>query len=116
MKIEVKNFRVYEKNTLQGFFDLSVPPFLIKSLTLHRKNGSVWIGFPAMNKIGEDGQVVRNADGKVEYSNCVAIPDKETFGRFKEWCLKEVETLEAEAKRTSSAEPRQERVEEELPF
>jgi hypothetical protein len=95
-KTEVRNFRHFSKGTLCGFFDVYHHPFIIKSLTLHRKNGSSWIGFPAVYKLDSDGRPLRGEDDKLEWQNCVAIPDKETFERFKAWCLKEVEKLEAE--------------------
>jgi DNA-binding cell septation regulator SpoVG len=44
----VRNFREHFKNTLKAFFSLEIDNGLIlHGLTLHKKNGSEWVGVPA---------------------------------------------------------------------
>lgn len=58
MKIMVKEFRRYEKNTLKAFCDLELLDLclVIKGCTVHQKEGRAWIGFPGRKYETEDGE------------------------------------------------------------
>lgn len=62
MKIEILDFRPFSKNTLKGFLTVSLPDagLVLKECTWHEKDGKEWIGFPARQFKGQDGETKWN--------------------------------------------------------
>jgi hypothetical protein len=55
-RFQIKLFKPYQKNTLQGFIDVETPSgMVIHRLSLHQKNGSHWVGLPSKQYSKEDG-------------------------------------------------------------
>jgi hypothetical protein len=67
--IKVTNFKAFEKNTLQGIFDLELPfgGIVLRGCTFHRKADKHWIGFP--------GKPFTKQDGLQSWSNIVDFTD-----------------------------------------
>ena len=74
MKIEIAAFRPYSKNTLKGFLTIRLPDagLVLKECTWHEKDGKEWIGFPARQFQG--------ADGEKKWANLIEFT--EGFDRF----------------------------------
>jgi hypothetical protein len=54
--IVISNWRPFEKNTLRGFFNATLPSRLvIQGLTLHHKGESRWVGMPAKEYVDKNG-------------------------------------------------------------
>ena len=58
MKIEIAAFRPFSKNTLKGFLTIRLPEagLVLKECTWHEKGGKEWVGFPARQFQGADGE------------------------------------------------------------
>lgn len=73
--MKIIQFKNFEKNTLRGFLEVELPTGLrIRDLTLHDKNGSLWIGYPS--------RPYTDKDGNTKYSNTLYFEDRETNARF----------------------------------
>jgi len=71
----ILNFKLLEKNTLRGFFDIELPSGLIlRGCTLHTKNDRWWIGLP--------GKPYTKPDGSQSWSKVLDFRDKLTLDRF----------------------------------
>jgi hypothetical protein len=73
------DFRPRVRNTLRGFvsgrLDFGEGIALdLADLTLHRRGGKEWIGWPAKPLIDRDGQVLRDEAGKARYSGALVRP------------------------------------------
>jgi hypothetical protein len=73
------DFRPQVKNTLRGFVSgrLDCGDGLVldlADLTVHRRDGKSWLGWPAKPLIDRDGQVMRHDNGKVRYSSPLVRP------------------------------------------
>jgi hypothetical protein len=56
--VQISNWTDFEKNTLRGFFDLTLPSgMIIRGCTLHSKGAERWIGLPAEKFTDEEGRV-----------------------------------------------------------
>lgn len=70
MSIAITNFRAYEKGSLRGFFDVTLPSgMILRGCKLFQKEtGSRWIGLPSEKFTDRNG-----ADGfraVVEFTDC----------------------------------------------
>jgi hypothetical protein len=90
-RLEGSEWRRFEKNTLQGFFNLTVWPLgmLIKGCTLHSKNGKRWIGLP--------GKPYTDKEGNTQWENVLQIPDRDASDSFRDEALLEVDRLRSGA-------------------
>ena len=87
------NYKVLEKNTLKGFFDVELASgLLICGCTLHEKNGKFWIGMPA--------KPYEKHDGSQSWTKIVDFRDKATSDQFQQM----VTPLAAEALERAKAE------------
>jgi hypothetical protein len=82
MPIEIKEFRPYVKNTLQGFCTVLLQPsgLEIRDLTVHQKGDRRWINMPS--------RPYQNSEGKTSYSFIILFPDKERSQQFQTAVLK----------------------------
>jgi len=90
MNWKIQNWKSYQKNTLQGFFDLQIGPLLIRGFTFHQKNGKSWAGFPARPEL-KDGEPIREA-GKVKHFPVVSVA-KEKLPDFQNWIREQIAPL-----------------------
>jgi hypothetical protein len=73
-------WRPYEKNTLRGFFDLTLPwGLIIRGLTLHVRNDSRWVGMP--------GVKYSKADGTTGYTPVLEFVDRAAADEFRDVAL-----------------------------
>src|SRR5262249_25635042 len=89
-RLEASNWRRFEKNTLQGFFDLTVHPpgLLVKGCTLHLKAGKRWIGF--------SGKPYVDKEGANQWQNILEIVGREESNSFRDAALIAVDRLHRE--------------------
>jgi hypothetical protein len=87
ISVEADNWRPLAKNTLQGFFDLTVCGLglHIKSLSLHSKNGKRWVSFPA--------RAYTDKEGNQQWQSILEIPDYKAYQAFQDAALKAVDKL-----------------------
>lgn len=77
----VTNYKLLNKNTLIGIFDLALDSGItLYGMMLMAKNESRWISFPG-RPIVKDGQASMK-DGKQEYAKLIEIPDRERRDKF----------------------------------
>jgi hypothetical protein len=70
-------FKLVEKNTLRGFFDLELPSGMILSgCMVHTKNDQWWVGLPS--------KPYTAADGTQSWSKIVDFRDGKTRDRFQD--------------------------------
>jgi hypothetical protein len=73
----VSNWKSFEKNTLRGFFSVTLPSGLtIHNCSLHVKGPSRWVGLPSTK--------FTKKDGSVSYSAVVEIVDRERADEFRD--------------------------------
>ena len=85
----VTNWKAYEKNTLRGFLSVTLPCGLVlHSCTLHEKGGARWIGLPARQYTG--------ADGNVSWSPMVGFTSKQARDTFQNAALVAISRFMAE--------------------
>lgn len=78
--MKILKFKEFKKNSLRGFFSVELPSGLcIRDLTLHKKEGSRWIGYPS--KPYED------SDGKTQYQNQIWFENKDRHYKFQNQLL-----------------------------
>src|SRR5882672_8953873 len=81
---EISGWNPYTKNTLQGFFTLTMPSgMVLHGCTFHRKNDSRWIGVPS--------QKFTKADGSVGYTPIVEFATDDAQRRFQEQAVAAVD-------------------------
>lgn len=74
-KLRITNYRAHEKNTLRGFFDVTLDTGMtIRGLTHHEKNGRRWVGLPARSFTSDEGAI--------SWSPIVGFEDKEASFQF----------------------------------
>ena len=76
MKVLIKEFRKYEKNTLQAFADIEFLDLclVIKDCMVHQKDGSAWISFPGRSY---------KSDGETKWVDIVKFSDIEKKEEFR---------------------------------
>jgi hypothetical protein len=78
--IVISDWKAHEKNTLRGFFTATLPSGLeLHNLTLHEKNGSRWIAFPARGW--------KDSEGKTQFARFITFRDRDTADRFRDTML-----------------------------
>jgi hypothetical protein len=84
LTVQVEAFTPRRSNTLVGFCTVTVPEMRLRihDLTVHKKNGSRWIGLPGKPIIDRDGTVRRDDRGKVAYVPVLEFADKATRDAF----------------------------------
>lgn len=87
--MRVLKFQPHEKNTLRGFLEVEMPSGMcVRDLTLHKKNGKRWIGYPSKPFTKEDG-----SQGWV---NQIWFEDKEIHSKFQAQILAAFDTYQEE--------------------
>ena len=92
MKIEITEWRSFQKNTLQGFVTIHLPDIglEIRDATLHVKNAKQWIGLPS--------KPYKAKDGSEKWSYIVGFPIKDDHWNFQRAALTALDLYRAEEK------------------
>lgn len=73
--IEISGWKEYEKNTLRGFFTVTLTSgLIIHRCMLHQKESKRWVSLPA--------QEYKDPYGAKQYANILEFTDRETSDRF----------------------------------
>jgi hypothetical protein len=92
--MKAKNWKAYEKGTLQGFFELALDSGLnIRGMTYHAKDGKRWVSFPS--KPYQDDQ------GETKYQSLLYIPDDGRWKKFQKLALEALDDVLNEKQVTS---------------
>lgn len=77
--MKIIKWKGFKRNTLEGFFELELPSGMcIRDLTLHKKDGASWVGYPSRPY---------ESDGKTMYQNTIFFPDKDVHFQFQKRVL-----------------------------
>lgn len=88
-KFTVREFKPFNKNTLQAFLSLELPSgMVLHGCTLHKQNGSRWIGVPARQ--------YEKSDGENSWMRLVDFTSKDARERFQSAALAAVDRYLAE--------------------
>jgi DNA-binding cell septation regulator SpoVG len=80
------NWKAFTKNTLQGFFTLTLPSgIVIHNCSLHRKNKGRWVGLPA--------QKYQKADGNTGFTPVIEFANAEARESFQSAALDAVDRM-----------------------
>lgn len=77
--ITASNYKKFNRNTLQGFVDLTLngSGIKIKECSHHLSHDREWISFPGKAMIDKDGRVmIDSAKGKPRYANIIEFADR----------------------------------------
>lgn len=76
--VAVRLFRPYCSNTVRGFADVELPfGLLLRSVTVHSKDGEVWARPPRVPDLRPDGTLIRRGDGRARYVRVVTFATPE---------------------------------------
>ena len=83
MKIVCRKFQPFQKNTLRGFCEVSLPDIgmIIRDVTVHKKNDYTWASAPSKPQV-KDGRVVTDSAGKAQYVPIVEFGSREARDEF----------------------------------
>ena len=86
-------WKPFERNTLRGFADLwlRAARLTIKGCAVHEKNDKRWVQLPAKPQLDKERNLVRDADGKVQYVKMMDFDSKEVADRFNAAAVKAIE-------------------------
>jgi hypothetical protein len=81
-RVAVSDFKPFVKNTLQGFFTLTIKPLglEIKGCTYHVKADKRWVGLPA--------RPWTDAEGTQQWESILSFSDKAVWSRLQSAILK----------------------------
>lgn len=80
----ISNWKAFSKNTLQGFFTVTMPSGLIlHSCSLHIKNASRWVGLPS--------QKFTDKNGVTGYTAMVEFTSREAQDKFRDLVMEALE-------------------------
>ncbi len=89
-KFTVREFKHFQKNTLQAFLSLELPSgMVLHGCTLHKQNDSRWVGVPARQ--------YENSDGEKSWMRLVDFTNKDARERFQAAALAAVDDYLQEA-------------------
>lgn len=83
-EIVVSDFRAFEKNTLRGFFTLTVGGISIRDCAFHEKNGKTWFAFPG-KKIDKNGAM--------EWINTVFVEERALLDRLQATVRRQIDQV-----------------------
>lgn len=108
MKLLIKEFKKYEKNTLQAFVDIELLDLclVIKGCAVHQKDGSAWIGFPGRSY--ED-------EGTTKWANILEFSSKERKEEFQSAAVDAVRRY-VEMENEKASTPAETVDDDEIPF
>ena len=107
MKLLIKEFKKYERNTLKAYVDIELLDLclVIKGCAVHQKDGSAWIGFPE-RKYEEGGQT--------KWADILIFSNKEKREEFRVEAVNAIRRfVENENEKASTPD---ETIDDEIPF
>ena len=92
-QVNCTEFKVMQRNTLQGFAVLHLPELRleIRDVAIHEKNGQRWAQLPAKPQVGSDGTVRRDERGKIMYVRLFAWDTREVSDAFSQRAIEAVD-------------------------
>lgn len=93
--IVASNFRKFEKNTLQGFVDITLAAsgMTIKEVSWHLKNDKEWIGLPGKPILVDGKQSMDETTGKPRYAQFILFSDRTKSDIFQRLALAAIHDL-----------------------
>jgi hypothetical protein len=89
----IETFEPVVRNTLRGFARVRMPSgMVLHDVSVHRKNDATWASPSSKPKIGRDGTVIKDADGKISYAPIVSFTTRDQRDR---WSSAVIEALQA---------------------
>jgi DNA-binding cell septation regulator SpoVG len=81
-----RDWKPYQKNSLQGFISIELPSGLIvREITVHEKDGTRWLGMPSKS--------YQKQDGTTGWTPQVDFKDAQARSRFTREALKAIDKL-----------------------
>jgi hypothetical protein len=78
--IQIANWKPHSKNTLRGFFTVTLPSgMILHHVMLHERGKARWIGVPAREWVNDRGEKV--------FAKLVEFTDRRTANRFRDQVL-----------------------------
>lgn len=78
-EIEITEWKPREKNTLRGFFSMTLPSgMIIHDCMLHQLNTKRWVGLPSREY---------TAEGETKYARLIEFTDREIADKFRDLTL-----------------------------
>jgi len=102
--VVVEDFRPLQKNTLRGFVRARLQSgMIIGDVAIHvGGDNKTWAAPPSKPLIDREGQVLRDADGKVRYVPLITFASRELRDRFSEAVLDALRAAHPDALTTPS--------------
>lgn len=95
--LKISDWLPARKNTLRGFFAVTLPNGLvIRDFSVHEKGGRWWLSPPGRPRL-QDGRVVIDDSGKPQYSPVVGFVDAEARRRLEAEILDALRAAHPEA-------------------
>lgn len=94
--IEASNWRALQRNTLQGFVNLTLLPggLVLRSCGVHKLGEKRWVSPPARPQLDRDGRpLITPKTGKPSYATIIDFADRDARDRFQAAALAAVDRL-----------------------
>ena len=108
--IAISNWKSFQRNTLQGFFSITLPSgMVIHNCQLFKKGAARWIGLPSKN--------FTKQGGGTGYKKLIEFECRERADAFRDAVLEGIDAAElAPSRSTEAAEPPVEIADDDIPF
>ncbi len=95
-RIICTDWRCCERNTLRGFADFLLPTIKlhIRDCAVHESHGKHWVQLPARPQLDQKRELVRGANGKVQYATILTFDSTEAAANFNEAALRALQDYE----------------------
>ena len=96
LSVQCTNWRTCERNTLRGFADFFLPDLHleIRDCAVHEKNDKAWVQLPARPQLDQNRELIRDQNGKVQYSLILKFGDRQTADAFSAAALRAIQDFE----------------------
>jgi len=97
MKVVCTDWRSCERNTLRGFADflLLAIELHIRDCAVHESRGKQWVQLPARPQLDQSRELVRGANGKVQYATILTFDSHEGAEDFNDAALKALQAFDS---------------------
>ena len=83
----IEEFNLLVRNSLRGFARVRLPSgMVLHDVAIHQKDGSAWASPASKPQLGRDGNVIRDTNGRIQYSPVVSFASRELRDRFSSEC------------------------------
>ncbi len=89
-------WRPCERGTLRGFADIFLPSLHleIRDIAVHEMNEKRWVQLPARPQLDGNRELVRDPNGKVQYSLILKFRDRPTADAFSAAAITAIQNFE----------------------